>query len=127
MHRRINAPGIAPAFSAYSHAVETTGATRWLLVSGQVGIDPSGKLASDARGQMKLCWSNIFAILAEAGMGKEHIVKVTALLTDASDVGTYREERDAALDGLETASTMMLVAGLAHPDWKVEIEVTAAA
>ena len=126
MHKTHNPSTVASPLSAYCHAVETTGAKRWLHVSGQVGVNADGEVAGDTRAQMQACWRNIFEILASAGMGAEHIVKVTCLLTDSADIALYRETRDAALGGRETASTMYVVAGLANPQLKVEIEVVAA-
>ncbi len=117
---------ISAPSSAYSHGIMVDGATRWLHVSGQVGLAPDGSLAGDTSAQMETCWWRIFEILGNAGMNKENIVKVTAFLTNPDEVGLYREVRDRLMDGHETASTLLIVAGLAHPDWTVEIEVVAA-
>jgi len=118
---------IAPPFSRYLHGVEAAPGARWLHVSGQVGIDPDGNLASGAEAQMEHCWRNILTVLRGAGMDADNIVKVTAYLTRPEDTPLYREVRDRMLDGAETASTLVIVSGLAHPDWLVEIEAVAAA
>ena len=118
---------ISPPSSAYSHGVQVEGATRWLHVSGQVGLTPDGQLAGDTAEQMETCWWRIFEILGNARMTKDDIVKVTAYLTNPDEVGLYREVRDRLMDGHQTASTLIIVAGLAQPDWTVEIEVVAAA
>jgi len=117
---------IAPPSSAYAHGVSAPAGARWLHISGQVGLNSDGSLAGGAAEQMAACWEKIFAILADAGMSKQNIVKVTAYVTDAALVGTYREVRDAHMDGHLSASTLLVVAGLAHPDWVVEIEAVAA-
>lgn len=117
---------IAPPFSRYLHGVEAGPGARWLHVSGQVGIDPAGNLGADAEAQMELCWRNIQAVLQSAGMSVHDIAKVTAYLTRAEDTALYRKVRDRMLDGAETASTLVIVSGLAHPDWLVEIEAVAA-
>lgn len=117
---------IAPPSSAYAHGVSAPTDARWLHVSGQVGADKAGTVAADVDAQMDLCWQRIFAILADAGMDKTNIVKVTVFLTDAADVGAFRGNRDRHLDGHLAASTLLVVQALAHPDWKVEIEVVAA-
>jgi len=116
---------IAPPFSRYSHGVECS-ATRWLTVSGQVGVDPQGKLAEGAAAQMEQAWHNIFAILGAAGMAKGNLVKVTAYLTRREDLKAYREVRDRCLTGVAPASTLLFVSGLADPAWLVEIEAVAA-
>ena len=59
-------------------------------------------------------------------MGPQDLIKVTAYLTRHEDIGLFREVRDALLDGAQPASTLVIVAGLAHPDWLVEIEAVAA-
>jgi len=126
-HRLLNPKSAPPAFSPYSQGVEVSGARRWLHVSGQVGVTPNGLLVEGAEGQMRQTWVNVLAILAEAGMTAEHLVKITAFLTRAEDVGSYRIVRDDILAGAKPASTLILVAGLAHSDWLIEIEAVAAA
>ncbi len=115
-----------PPFSAYSPGVEAR-AGRWLHISGQVGVDKAGKVAAGSEAQMRECWHHIFEILKSAGMGKGNLVKITAYLTDARDVAAFRQVRDGLLDGHEPASTLVIVAALANPAWKVEIEAVAAA
>jgi len=121
-----NPASIAPPSSAYAQGVTVEGATRWLIVSGQVGALPDGSLAGNSAAQMQTCWDRVFAVLEDAGMTKENIVKITVFLTRGEDVGLYREIRDANLEGHIAASTLLLVSGLADPDWLVEIEAIAA-
>ncbi len=127
MHRAHNPESIAPPFSRYSHAIEVGEGRRWLHISGQVGVDPDGRLAEAAASQMEQTWRNIFAVLESAEMTPAHLVKVTAFLTRREDVGTYREVRDRLLTEAQPASSLILVAGLADPAWLVEIEAVAAA
>jgi len=116
----------APApFSAYSQAVETPAGARLLHVSGQVGVTLDGELPSDPVEQHLLAWRNVIAILTAARMRKEDIVEVIAIVTDHDQVANFRVVRDRMLEGGKPASTL-IVAGLANPDWKVEIAVRAA-
>lgn len=115
-----------PPFSAYSPGMEAT-AGRWLHISGQVGVDKAGRVAAGADAQMAECWHHIFEILKSAGMDKRNLVKITAYLTDPADVAAFRQVRDGLLDGHAPASTLVVVAALANPAWKVEIEAVAAA
>ena len=117
---------VAPPSSAYTHGVRVTDATEWMHVSGQVGTRADGTLAGGSAEQMEVCWQRIIAVLEDAGMTTESIVKVTAFLTRPEDVGLYRQVRDRMLDGHICASTLLIVAGLADPDWTVEIEAVAA-
>ncbi len=117
----------APApFSNYSQAVEVPAGSRVMFVSGQVGVDNDGNLAADERGQHDQCWRNILAILAAQDLGPEHIVDVTVYVTQASGVPISRVARDAVLNGAKPCSTLLMISGLANPDWLVEISVVAA-
>ncbi len=127
MSIRHNPTTVAPPFSAYSHAVEVASGARWLHVSGQVGIQPDGSLPAEPGAQMEQAWRNVLAVLNAAGMGAEELVKITAYLTRPEDTGLFREVRETLLDGAQPASTLIIVAGLADPDWLVEIEAVAAA
>ena len=126
MLTRHNPDAIAPTFSAYSHGVEVAPGARWLHISGQVGVLPDGGLADGPVGQMEQTWSNVLAVLADADMGPHDLVKVTCFITRAEDVGLFRQVRDSLLEGAQPASTLVIVSGLAHPDWLVEIEAIAA-
>src|SRR3546814_15545552 len=77
---------VAPPFSRYSHGVEVD-AARWLLISGQVGVDREGRLAEGAAAQMDQAWRNTLAILDDAGMDAGNLVKITAHLTERQSVG----------------------------------------
>ena len=123
---RRNPAELAPPFSPYSQIVEAPAGARWLHISGQVGVRPDGGLAEGAAGQMEQTWKNVLAALADADMGPHDLVKVTGYLTRPNEVPLYRQVRNALLDGAQPASTLILVAGLAHPDWLVEIEALAA-
>jgi 2-iminobutanoate/2-iminopropanoate deaminase len=102
-------------------------ATRWLHIAGQVGIKPDGTLAQGFAAQTERCWANLFAVLAGAGMTKRDLVKITVFVTAPDRVALYREIRDRVLEGHAPAATYLVVAGLAHPDYLVEIEGVAAA
>jgi 2-iminobutanoate/2-iminopropanoate deaminase len=119
---------IAPPLSRYSHAVEAPASARWLHISGQVGIKPDGNLAEGLEAQMAQAWQNILAILKAADMDRSDLVKITAFLTsESADVALFRDVRDRMLGPAKPASTLMVVAGLAKPEYLVEIEAIAAA
>jgi enamine deaminase RidA (YjgF/YER057c/UK114 family) len=123
--RQHNPKTVAPPLSRYSHAVEVPAGVRMLHVSGQVGVRPDGTLARGAEAQLEQAWRNLLAILEEAGMGVEHIVKVTAFLTPGVEMRAYRTVRDRILGGAAPASTLVVVAGLASDDYLCEIEAIA--
>jgi enamine deaminase RidA (YjgF/YER057c/UK114 family) len=118
---------VAPPFSRYSHGVEAPRNARWLHISGQVGVTPEGQVADGAEAQSEQAWRNVLSVLQAAGMGPRDLVKVTTFLINRADLPTARAVRDRMLQGAEPASTLIFVAGLASPEWQVEIEAIAAA
>ncbi len=127
MLKRFNPKKIAAPNSArYHHGVEVPPNARWLSVAGQVGKAPDGMVPPSFEKQCEHVWDNILAVLAEAGMGPGDIVKVTTFLTRKEDIGASRTVRDKKLGAIAPTSTLLIVAGLASPDFLVEIEATAA-
>jgi len=121
-------PGVVhkPA-GPYHHTVLVPENARWLAISGQVGMDREGNIASGVRAQSEQVFRNIAACLEANGMGKEDLIKVTVYLTDARFLAEYRAARSAVFgDDIQPASTLLIVAGLASPDFLVEVEAWAA-
>ncbi|MFN4089742.1 MAG: RidA family protein [Alphaproteobacteria bacterium] len=127
MLKRLNPEGVPKPGSPYSQAIEAGPGMRWLHISGQVGVDPSGKVLEGAEAQIEQIWRNVLGCLKAAGMGPQDLVKVTVLLTRREDIAVSRDIRRRMLDGAEPASTLMIVSGLASPDLLAEIEAIAAA
>lgn len=119
-------PTIAPPAALYVHGMEVPANARWLLILGQVGVYPDGRVGRDAREQAEIIWGNIQAILASAGMGLSDIAKLTTYATGTEHLKPLREVRERVLAGHLPASTLLIVAGLAQPAWLVEVEVYAA-
>lgn len=111
---------------AYSHAALVTGATRRLVISGQVGTAPDGTILEGGEAQMDQALANLGAILAAHGMGPANLVKMTVFLTDSALIGAWRAKRGAWVGEHRSASTLLIVAGLADPRFVVEVEAEAA-
>ncbi len=122
-HNAADAP--APA-GQYTQAIEVSGNSRTLYISGQVGIAPDGTVPDDAATQSKLAWQNLQAQLRAAGMTIETLVKTTTIVPNEADIAALRSGREAVLGSHKPASTL-IVAGLANPAWKVEVEGIAVA
>ena len=118
------APKPAPS---YSQCVVVTGEARRLVISGQVGITPDGTILDDPEAQVGQVFANLGAILAAHGMSVTNIVKTTVFLTDSALLGALRAKRGAFMQGHTPASTLLIVAGLADPRFKVEVEAEAVA
>lgn len=123
----LNPPSIRPPFARYSHGAELPGGQRLVFCSGQLGITANGSIPEDARAQADLCFANIAKILGEAGMTLADIVRINAYVTDRAHMKPYMESRDAHVGTPPPASTLMIVSGFTLPEFKVEIEVVAAA
>lgn len=122
-----NPDGAPKPASPYSQAVEIRGETRRLVISGQIGVTPDGTIIEDAEAQVEQALANIAAILKAHGMAASNLVKVTVFLTDPGLIGAWRSKRTAFLQGHAPASTLLIVAGLADPRFKVEVEAEAVA
>lgn len=120
-------PGaIRPPFAKYSHGVAVEAGARLVFCSGQLGIAPDGHVPEDAGRQAELCFANIAAILAEAGLGLGHIIRINAYVTDRAWLRSYMDVRDRLFGEPAPASTLMIVTGFAREEFKVEIEAVAA-
>ena len=126
MIKTYNPTTIVPPFSKYSQGAEGPVNARWLYVAGQVGVDPDGTILEGSAAQIERAWRNLFGVLEAAGMGIEHLVKVTTFITRPEDVALNRQIRDRMLNGHQPAVTMVTVAALSHPGWLVEVEGVAA-
>lgn len=127
MQRRDLNSELAPQLaSAYSQAVEVTGATRVLYVSGQLFTEPDGTAPPGVSEQAHLAWRNLAAQLAAARIGFDNFVKVTMIIPDAAEIPDNCGPRAEALGDRRLASTI-IVGGLVNPAWKIEIEGIACA
>jgi 2-iminobutanoate/2-iminopropanoate deaminase len=126
MNKQYTPDTIAPPVAAYSHAVEIAPGARTLHISGQIGVKPDGGIAEGIAAQVEQAWKNLVAILDDAGMGVEDIVRTTTFVTRADDVAATREIRARYLGDLKPASTLLVVAALARPEYLFELEAVAA-
>jgi enamine deaminase RidA (YjgF/YER057c/UK114 family) len=124
--RALTPPSIRPPFARYSHGVEVQAGARLVFCSGQLGVAPDGGIPEGAREQADLCFANIAAILAEAGMGLGDIIRINAYVTAREHMAGYMASRDGHVGTPPPASTLMIVGGFTKPEFKVEIEVVAA-
>lgn len=127
--RALTPSSIRAPFARYAHGIEAPAGARLVVTSGQLGVRPDDTVAEDARGQAEQCFANIAAILAEAGMGPADVIRINAFVTDRAHMAGYMAARDAWLAEVPVppASTLVIVSGFTRPEFKVEVEVTAAA
>jgi enamine deaminase RidA (YjgF/YER057c/UK114 family) len=96
-----------------------------VLVSGTAPIWPDGSCDPDPYGQAQRVLEIILAALHEAGAGPEHVVRTRTYLTDPADAGAVGRAHGDVFGAVRPASTMVVVAALLDPRWKVEMEAEA--
>jgi enamine deaminase RidA (YjgF/YER057c/UK114 family) len=121
-------PKTWPRPRGYAAGVAAQGTA--VYVSGQVGWDETGRFVSpDFAAQVRQALQNAVAVLAEAGAGPQHIVRMTWYITSRTEYlengaatgQAYRE----VIGRHYPAMSVVEVAALVEEQAKVEIEVTA--
>jgi enamine deaminase RidA (YjgF/YER057c/UK114 family) len=114
----------------FSHGVEYETPRRLIEVSGQCATGPDGapQGAGDMRRQIEVAIANIEAVLRQAGMGLQNVVRIRVF---ATDIGLVLANWDAVVGrlnaaGSRPASTLLGISSLFSPELMVEIEAMAA-
>ena len=99
----------------------------FLFISGQTGIDASGKVPNDPSEQARFAFEGIGAVLTEAGLGFEDIVSITSHhVGDVTGIfDWFPKVKDSFLTPPYPAWTALEVSGLAIPGVVIEISATA--
>lgn len=98
-----------------------------VVVSGTAPIWPDGSCDPDPYAQTKRCLEIISDALREAGASPRDVVRTRTYLTDAGDWEAIGRAHGEMFADTRPASTMVVVAGLLDPRWKVEMEAEAVA
>jgi enamine deaminase RidA (YjgF/YER057c/UK114 family) len=124
---RVLLPEGWPRPRGYSNGVEATG--RMVFVAGQIGWDTGGRFPDGFAAQFRQTLDNALAVLAEAGAGPEHIVRMTWYVVDKAeylaalrDIGAVWRER---IGPHYPAMAVIEVKGLIEDAARIEIETTA--
>ena len=94
-------------------------------MSGTAPIWPDGSCDPDPYAQAKRCLEIIVAALDEAGATPADVVRTRTYLTDAGDWEAVGRAHGEVFADVRPASTMVVVAALLDPRWKVEMEAEA--
>lgn len=122
--KKIIATDAAPAaIGPYSQGIDGGSV---VITSGQIPLDPAtGTFAADdIAGQTRQCLKNVGAVLAQAGLGMENIIKTTVFLKDMNDFAAMNEVYASFFPGEPPARSAVEVARLPK-DALVEIEAIA--
>ena len=110
---------------SYSHQIDIGGDERLLVISGQVGMLRDGTIPEDPYEQLDIAFENIIRNLHAANMDVEDLIKITYYLVGEFDTAKRREIVLSRLRGHHPCSTLLYVAGLASPAFRVEIDAWA--
>ena len=96
-----------------------------VLVSGTAPIEPDGGVAEGAEAQAARCLTIIIGALRDLGAGPADVVRTRMYIVDAADAVAVGRAHRRAFGEARPAATMVVVAGLLDPRWRVEIEAEA--
>ncbi len=121
---------LASSGSPYEGSVGFSRAVRvgqHIAVSGTAPINADGHVSVDPASQARRCWEIALAALSELGGRPEDVIRTRHYITDgdAEVVDAVSSVHGEIFGAIRPASTMVVVAGLVDPRWKVEVEVEA--
>ncbi len=109
----------------FTQAVVAEG-KRMLFIAGQVGMNKAGEVVGkDFESQCKQAFDNIAVILRHSNADFHNIVKVTAFVTDISNLMTFGKIAAEYYNGEFPAQSILEVKSLALPGLQVEVEAIA--
>ncbi|MES2834558.1 MAG: RidA family protein [Pseudomonadota bacterium] len=124
---RVLLPEGWPRPRGYSNGIEASG--RMVFVAGQIGWTPDGVFPDGFAAQFRQTIENTLAVLAEAGAGPEHIVRMTWFVVDKREYLASLRDIGAAWRELigphYPAMAVVEVKGLIEDAARLEIETTA--
>jgi enamine deaminase RidA (YjgF/YER057c/UK114 family) len=123
MAKRIIQPGaLNDPRPRYSQGIETTGG-KVLFIAGQTASDKDGNVVGkgDIKAQTTQVFANLKAVLEAAGGSLDDLVMTTTYITDRANREGYNEVRREQYKKDPPTSTLVIISGLAHPDYLIEI------
>ena len=96
-----------------------------VLVAGTAPIWPDGMCDSDPSAQTRRCFEIVEVTLADVGAALADVVRTRMYITDAADADAVGRVHADFFGDVRPVATMVVVAGLLDPRWKVEIEAEA--
>lgn len=117
-----------PAQSPFEEEIGFTRALRvggQIVVSGTVGVEADGTVKEDAGAQADRCFSLIREQIEQLGGRMADVVRIRMFVTDIADADAVSAAFSRALKSTRPCGTLVAIAGLYDPRWKVEIEADA--
>ncbi|GAA4381550.1 RidA family protein [Nocardioides caricicola] len=106
----------------FSRAVRVGGT---VAVSGTAPVWPDGSCDPDPAVQARRCWEIMLAALEELGGSVSDVIRTRQYLVDPADADAVGRVHGEVFQGVQPASTMLVVKALLDPRWKVEMELDA--
>lgn len=106
----------------YTHAIQTTGG-KLLFISGQTASDKEGNVVGkgDIVAQTEQVFANLKTVLKAAGGTMDNLVSTTTFIVDRKYREGYNQVRLKQYKKKSPTSTLVIVTGLANPDYLIEI------
>jgi 2-iminobutanoate/2-iminopropanoate deaminase len=106
----------------YSQGILADGG-KLLFIAGQTASDKDGNVVGkgDIEAQAHQVFKNIRAVLEEAGGSLDNLVMTTTYITDRKNREGYNRVRQQYYKNNSPTSTLVIITGLAHPDYLIEI------
>jgi enamine deaminase RidA (YjgF/YER057c/UK114 family) len=117
-----------PALSPFEESAKFTRAIRVgdrIIVSGNVGGEADGSFSPDAGRQAERCFEQILEYIGQLGGHSGDVVRVRMFVTDIKDAEVVTAAFTKAVGHARPTGTLVGVAALASPAFKVEIEAEA--
>jgi enamine deaminase RidA (YjgF/YER057c/UK114 family) len=117
-----------PALSPFEESAKFTRAIRVgdrIIVSGNVGGEADGSFSPDAGRQAERCFEQILEYIGQLGGHSGDVVRVRMFVTDIKDAEVVTAAFTKAVGHARPTGTLVAVAALAGPAFKVEIEAEA--
>jgi enamine deaminase RidA (YjgF/YER057c/UK114 family) len=117
-----------PAGSPFEEEIGFTRALRVgnrIEVAGTIGTEEDGSTAPDAGRQADRCFELIKRYIEELGGRMADVVRVRMFVTDIKDADAVSAAFSRALKATRPTGTLVAIAALYDPRWKVEIEAEA--
>ncbi len=117
-----------PPLSPFEEEIGFTRALRdgdHIHVSGITAVMPDGSVPADAGAQADRCFQEIIRYIEELRGRAEDVVRVRMFATDIADADAISAAFSRALKCARPTGTLVAVAALYRPEWKVEIEAEA--
>jgi len=111
-------------FESSARMSQAVVANGFVFLAGQVATDPS---TSDVEAQTRQVLAEIDRLLALAGSSKQKILSATIYLADMSDYAAMNAVWDAWVPQGDPPARATVEARLADPEYRVEMQIVAAA